>query len=347
MSRWVVKENAEVREEPHEQCPVVYVARAGKVVTQDTERCGADTYMPILPQGFIPVCCLQRDEESEGICAKAPAEIDTRSPHSANEMDEMSVDPARMECDVDPDVAIPSPAAQRDDVNMTSTGLIASPATGSVTMSSKGGKNRNFTKGFAKGLFVATNECSHVVYCDPKGNPKGILSEVKGKGKGAVKGKGKMGMFCESEWLFVGTLKTFDYSRDAGFVECNETRRLYQCDVYIHGSNVPVHNGMPTDKPFGFRVHVNQHGLPQVLKNSVIDIHEVFSSPRISCTFISFNSGECQATNCALQQFHTSAIGDSRDFHNIEVGSVVSLSIHWYGGWPRIARNSVMPIPIR
>eukprot|EP00397_Hematodinium_sp_SG-2012_P047026 GEMP01053324.1.p1 GENE.GEMP01053324.1~~GEMP01053324.1.p1 ORF type:complete len:243 (+),score=46.36 GEMP01053324.1:527-1255(+) len=205
------------------------------------------------------------------------------------------------------------------------------------------GNGRHHTKGFAKGMFIDSNACSHVVYCDLKGNPKGILSEVKGKGKSRIASD----LLFHHAWrtcLFVGVMKSFDYNRNTGFVECDETRRLFHCDVYIHGSEVPFTNDAPFTKPFGFRVHMNQRGLPQVCISSVLDLALVLASWRISCTFISFDcgSGECQATNLAFQHCYNSAVfGDSRDFHNVEVGSVVSIGMDWSTGWPRVARNSV------
>jgi len=286
-------------------------------------------------------------------------------------------------------------------------------------------------RGFAKGLFVDTVDCSHVVYCDPDGNPKGILSEVKGgkgigKGKVRDKGLGKgpgfkgplwkspppmhasppsvhaglpvphpgmqlsptgsiRGVFLRAAvqdgdhafapskfWsqavdggaasdasgpmvndhacpsLFVGRLKNFDFDRDAGFVECQETRALYKCDVYIHGSALPPANRVLTAKPFGFKVHTNQYGFPQVTLHSVIELANVFLVPRLVGTFVGHDTespdGQAQVTNLALHAvMQAPALGDRSEFQHIGIGSVVSFSVKWMHGWPvpQIQCNSV------
>jgi len=236
-------------------------------------------------------------------------------------------DPSRNEDDEDDYIPIlPSGFIRRSSLQLEESG------TNAARRSNKGRQ-----KGFAKGMFVDSNDYSHVVYCDSSGNPKGILSQV----KGSERGKGKQ------DWLFVGRMKNFDYSRKYGIISCKEAYELYNCDVYIHGPDVQFVNGLPSDEPFGFRIHRNKQGFPQVLRYSVVNLQWVFAHPRIVCSFVGFDGdlGICRATNVAVDYLYPScAVGDQFDFERIALGAVVSMGIDVADGTPRVIQNSVVPV---
>merc|ERR1712031_139904 len=65
---------------------------------------------------------------------------------------------------------------------------------------------------------------------------------------------------------YTGTLKSFSARNDYGFVECDETKALFQRDVYVHGNLLPKKEVGTKVK---FTVGMNQKGHPQVQKCSL------------------------------------------------------------------------------
>merc|ERR1719265_175301 len=88
------------------------------------------------------------------------------------------------------------------------------------------------------------------------GGGKGDMKGGKADGKSAGKPPPSTGE------AYVGIVKSFNAQKNYGFIECEDTKEMYGCDVFCHGSQI-------ADKEIGSMVHfevgLNKEGKPQGL----------------------------------------------------------------------------------
>jgi len=123
-----------------------------------------------------------------------------------------------------------------------------------------GGKDKGKSFGGSAAPFGGKNSGPPPSYGDAafeKGSFGG--GDWKGDGKGAPPGPPEStGRFCS------GQIKSFTQAKNYGFVECEELKQEYGCDVFMHGKEF-VERQLQVGDYVSFEVGMNSRGKPQAL----------------------------------------------------------------------------------